>query len=65
MLALSWNACVWAAAITVLTLRTAQGAGANKLSHIALAATALVPHLYPTVAPRSHERRAQTVTQFA
>ena len=45
MLALCWNACVWAAAITVLTLRTAHNPGANNLSDIILAATALLPHL--------------------
>jgi len=45
MIALSWNACVWAAAITVLTLRTAQIPGATNQRDIILAATALLPHL--------------------
>lgn len=45
MLALSWNACVWAAAIAVLTLRTAQLPGTKELSDIIFAATALLPHL--------------------
>lgn len=46
MLALSWNACVWAAVITALTLRSAD-VTESKLSLVEhlLAASALLPHL--------------------
>ena len=45
MLALSWNACVWAAALTILALRTAQIPGSNDLSQLLLAGSSLLPHL--------------------
>ena len=45
MLALGWNACVWAAAITTLTLRTAQELEIVSSYNLLIAVIALLPHL--------------------
>ena len=45
MLALGWNACVWAFAITVLTLQTIHSATAAGPLKVLLSATCLLPHL--------------------
>jgi len=45
MLALAWNASVWALVITLLAMRAATASGLPAFASVALAVTALAPHL--------------------
>lgn len=45
MLALAWNACIWALVITTLAMRGAASAGTPAVAKVGLAIAALAPHL--------------------